>query len=203
MACVVPVTEKNIRKASRILLDGGVVVAPTDSVYGLFCDATHEKAVGRVYAIKGRDSSKPLQVAVSKKDVRRYGILSHEAEKIVEAYWPGDVNIVVEKTSEILDYVSIKTVCLTCHANEAAKKLVEYTGKPLVSTSANLSGGGEASRVGELSEKIVLVAGMVLDGGHTKHGRPNTIVELTVKPAKILREGSISRKELEKIVEVE
>ncbi|MFH1834651.1 MAG: L-threonylcarbamoyladenylate synthase [Methanobacteriota archaeon] len=203
MEKVVSASRENIKKAAEVLAEGGLVVAPTNSVYGLFCDATNEKAVARLSEIKERDPSKPLQVAVLKKDAGLYGTISKRAQAVIDAFWPGDVNIVVEKTAAIPDFISKKTVCLTCHANKVAFALVKLSGKPLVSTSANLEGAKPPSWVGEVSDVLKSEVDLVLDGGAARHGRPNTIVDLTVNPARILREGSVSREELLEIIGVE
>lgn len=201
MKQVFDASDKNIEDAARILLDGGIVVSPTNSVYGLFCDATNKSAVSRVRDIKGRDG-KPLQVAIQKKDASQYGVISNDAEKIIKAFWPGDVNIVVAKTDEIPDYVTEKTVCLTCHKNKVAGKLVELSGKPLISTSANYTGKPPVVWAGEIDEMLATQVELILDGGATHNKKPNTIIDLTVKPAMILRHGPVDETELASVIEV-
>jgi len=202
MTNVVPASDENITAAAKLIVDGGVVAAPTDSVYGIFCDATNAAAVERICGIKGRDPGKPLQVAIRKEDAEKYGVLSHEARELVKAFWPGDVNIVVVKTKMIPDYVSRRTVCLTCHRHKVASRLVELSGKPLISTSANFTGRMPAVWVGDLDELLMNEEDLVLDGGATHHKRPNTIVDLTVKPAKVIREGPVGIEQLREIIEV-
>lgn len=192
---------ENILNAVEILKTGGILIAPTDSVYGIFCDATNKKSVSRVRDIKGR-AGKPLQVAIQKKDASKYGVISKDAEKIIKAYWPGDVNIVVVKTDEIPDYVTEKTVCLTCHKNKVAGELAKLSGKPLVSTSANYTGKPPAVWAGEIDEMLAKQVDLVLDGGATHNRQPNTIIDLTVKPALILRHGPVDETELASVIEV-
>jgi len=200
MTEVITASDDAIKKAAEYLREGGVVISPTDSVYGIFCDATNEEAVSRIYSIKGRDDSKPLQVAVLKRDAGKYAVLSREAEKIVEHFWPGDVNIVVQKRGLIPDFVCGETVCLTCHRNRVASRLAELSHKPLISTSANLSGRPPATWAGELAELLVNDVDMVLDGGATHNRRPNTILDLTAKPVRVLRQGHVSEEEINKIL---
>ncbi|MFH1789024.1 MAG: L-threonylcarbamoyladenylate synthase [Candidatus Altiarchaeota archaeon] len=199
---VLDASAENIEAAADIVRKGGVVISPTDSVYGLFCDATNENAVSRIRDIKGRDG-KPLQVAIQKKDAEKYGLISKDAEKIIKEFWPGDVNIIVEKTSEIPEYVSKKTVCLTCHKNKVAAKLVELSGKPLISTSANYTGKTPAAWAGEIDEMLATQVDIVLDGGATHHKKPNTIIDLTVKPARILRQGPVDKTVIASVIEVD
>jgi L-threonylcarbamoyladenylate synthase len=168
----------------------------------MFCDATNKMAVERVYGIKGRDAGKPLQVAVRKEDAGKYGVLTHEAKRIIDVFWPGDVNIVVEKTKGIPDFISEKTVCLTSHKNKVTAQLVKLSSKPLVSTSANFTGHSPAVWAGELDELLVGEVDLVLDGGATHHKRPNTIVDLTVKPARIIREGPVTVEQMRELIEV-
>ena len=195
-------SEENIENACEIILSGGVIIAPTDSVYGIFCDALNHKAVERVSTIKMRDAAKPLQVAVRKNSVEEYAVLTKDALKVIQYFWPGDVNIVVEKKSAIPDYVSKDTVCLTCHRHKVAARLVKSTGRPLVSTSANFTGKFPAVWVGDLDELLTSVVDLVLDGGSCHNKRPNTIVDATIKPSRIIREGPITRDDLSRIIDV-
>ncbi|MDD5112102.1 MAG: L-threonylcarbamoyladenylate synthase [Candidatus Altiarchaeota archaeon] len=178
-------------KAVEAIWRGGVVIAPTDSVYGLFGDALNNEAVERIRALKGRDGGKPFQIAVEKKDAEVYGIINETAERIIKAYWPGDVNVIVVKKPAVPDFVSTGTVCLTCHRNPVARSLVELTGKPLVSTSVNASGMPPAVSAAGIDREILGRVDIVLDGGETKNKVPNTIVDTTVTPAKIVREGVV------------
>jgi len=199
---VVSVSEENVRKAASMLASSGLVISSTDSVYGLFCDALNEMAVERVKQVKSRELGKPLQVAVRKEDAGKYGVIHPNAQKIIERFWPGDVNIIVKKRGIIPDFISKETVCLTCHPNLVAAKLIELSGKPLVSTSANFSGESPPTRASEINPKLIELVDLVLDGGETKNKKPNTILDLTKKPAVILREGAISKKELEQILAI-
>lgn len=185
-----------IRRAAGILREGGVVVAPTDSVYGLFGDALNEKTVGRIRLIKGRDGGNPFQIAILKEEAGRYGVLNEDAVRLIERYWPGDVNLIVGKKPSVPDFVSVGTVCLTCHANRIADTLVRGVGRPLVSTSVNLSGMPPAVKVADIERSILEAVDLVLDGGETKNKKPNTIVDLTKKPAEVVREGFITKSEL-------
>ncbi|MCX6695680.1 MAG: L-threonylcarbamoyladenylate synthase [Candidatus Altiarchaeota archaeon] len=190
----------NVKIASEILAAGGLVISPTDSVYGLFCNALDEDAVNRVKGVKGRDSGKPFQVAVRKEDAEDYGVINPSARRIIEHFWPGDVNVIVKKKPLIPDFVSAGTICLTCHGNPVARKLVELSRKPLVSTSANFSGEPAPSTSEELDASLLELVDMILDGGHTKNRRPNTIVDLTQKTARIVREGPVGKRDLEDLI---
>jgi len=197
---VVSVSDGSIREAARILSSGGLVISPTDSVYGLFCSALDENAVARVKEVKGRDAAKPLQVAVRMEDAEKYGVITPEARKVIGRFWPGDVNIIVTKKPGIPDSVSKDTVCLTCHANPAAGRLVELSGKPLVSTSANFSGDAPPKDSGEINPILVKMVDLVLEAGETKNKKPNTIVDLTQKTARIVRDGPVSGKSILEII---
>jgi len=195
-------TIESVREAVEVLNRGGLVIAPTDSVYGLFCNALDGKAVGRIKDVKGRDKDKPLQVAVRKRDAGKYGVIKPAAEKVIKRFWPGDVNIIVRKRSIIPDFISKETVCLTCHSNPVARKLVELTRKPLVSTSANFSGEKPPVSVGEINAKLAELVDLVIDGGETKNRKPNTILDTTVEPARIVRRGSVSAGDLRDFIKV-
>ena len=188
--------DDSISNAIRILKKGGVVIAPTDSVYGLFCDALNIATVERIRSLKGRDGGKPFQLAVEKKKAGVYGVINDAASRIIGAYWPGDVNVIVLKKPVVPDYVSKKTVCLTCHANKIAAALVEGAGRPLISTSVNLSGMPPAVRAKGISPDMRRKVDFVIDGGETKNKIPNTIVDTTVTPARIVRDGIVGLESL-------
>ena len=196
-------SEYDIKKAVDTLKKGGTVIAPTDSVYGLFGDALNEKTVERIRGIKGSDGRKQFQIAVLEQDAGKYGKLNESAVKLIERFWPGDVNLIVEKTTLVPDYISESTVCLTCHRNKTIDSIVRGVGRPLVSTSVNLSGMPPAVRIQDIQKEIRERADFVIDGGETKNKKPNTIVDLTVNPARIIREGPVSRGELEHLIQIE
>ena len=194
--------KEQVVNAVEIIKKGGVLIAPTDSVYGLFGDALNEDTVNRIRGIKGRDGNKPFQIAVFKEDAGEYGILNETALKIMGKYWPGDVNIIVEKRKKVPDNVSEKTVCMTCHRNQVIDSLVRGVGKPLVSTSVNLSGMPPATRVEEIDKEVAGKVDLIVDGGETRHGIPNTIIDTTKTPAEIVREGQIKKEELENLIKL-
>ncbi|MBM3309851.1 MAG: threonylcarbamoyl-AMP synthase, partial [Candidatus Altiarchaeales archaeon] len=188
----VSASEESTGKAVEILKKGGVVIAPTDSVYGLLGDALSEQAVNRIRDIKGRDSQKPFQIAILKKDADKYGILNANAKKVIKKFWPGDVNIIVEKTDRVPDFISKDTVCLTCHRNEIMHAIMQAVKRPLVSTSVNLSGMPPAIKVEDVDKEIARKVDLILDGRETKNKKPNTIVDLTKSRLEIVREGPVS-----------
>jgi L-threonylcarbamoyladenylate synthase len=197
------IVENDIEKAVQVLNRGGVIIAPTDSVYGLFGDTLNENTVKRIRHIKGREGNKPFQIAVIKEDAERYAKMNQNSRKLIEKFWPGDVNIILEKKSKVPAWVSDKTVCLTCHRNRIIDTIVRKVGKPLVSTSVNLSGMLPAVKVGDIDKDILNQVDFVIDFGETKNKRPNTIVDATIKPVKIVREGFVSKEELNAVVLVE
>jgi len=190
----------SLRKAVEIVKHGGLIIAPTDSVYGLFCNALDEKAVSRVKFVKSRERDKPLQIAVRKNDAWQYGVITRDAEALMERFWPGNVNIIVQKKNTVPDYVSKETVCMTCHANDIARRLVALSGLPLVSTSANFSGEAAPTNAGEVSKELIELVDIVLDAGETKNKKLNTIVDASKTPAVVVREGSVGRTELESVI---
>lgn len=203
MTELLSVSDKSIILADKVLRLGGVIVYPTDSVYGIACHALNPKAVSRVRDIKGRDRDKPLQVEVSMDFAGRYAQLDETAAKVIKAFWPGAVSLIVRKKPSMPDFISKDTICLSCQANKVSRRISALFGKPFVTTSANTAGEKPPCSLEELSDSIASAVDFILDGGPTKYGMPNTIIDLTVKPARILRDGPVKKQQIREILEVE
>lgn len=179
--------KRKIERAVNILEDGGVVVYPTDTIYGLGANIFREDAVKRVYSLKGRDYSKPLSVCVSKiKDISKIAYLNGVEE--IEGLLPGPFTIILPK-KEIVSSV------ITAGGGKIGVRIpnnricMELTRKfPITSTSANLSGEEVPQKVGEIRELWDDGVDLIIDGGKLQ-GAPSTVIDWTTKPPKILRKG--------------
>ncbi|MFH1055032.1 MAG: L-threonylcarbamoyladenylate synthase [Candidatus Altiarchaeota archaeon] len=168
-----------ILEAASVVLGGGVIVYPTDTVYGIGC-VLGELAVRRVYAIKGRGSVSPLSVAFSSvEEVRHYTNMTRKQEEYVRKEHTNGMTFILEK-KEIPDYVTagLKTVGVRILDNNVCRKLIQRTG-PLITTSANLSGGRAPTRVEEIDREVAENVDLILDGGPCKIGRPSRVIDLT------------------------
>ena len=185
----------NYADINQSLNTGGVVLLPTETVYGLACRAGDAHAVEKIYAIKGRSFQKPLAVCVKDLETaRRYGEFSHAAKALAKQYWPGSLTIITKaKPNQKIDpkcqskFGEMTTIAFRC---PEADWLPHLDG-PLALTSANRSGEKETvsyeAAITELGEEIDngLKTDMVLSGS------PSTIISVIGEEIKILRQGSL------------
>lgn len=172
--------------AVETLLEGGVVVIPTDTVYGLAAHPDFPDAVERLYTIKGRSEKKPIAfLASSVEAVERRGFnLSGRAEELAKRHWPGALTLVVSN-AETMEGFRVPDF-------EWTRKLIDRCGGALKVTSANLSGSQAAVEAAEALKSVGLSADLVVDGGVSPGGVASTVVAVNVSgDIKILRQGAV------------
>jgi L-threonylcarbamoyladenylate synthase len=191
-------TKRNILAASRIVKAGGLVVYPTETVYGLGCNPFHTEAVRQITKVKGL-RKKPLPVLASDIEyVEKIAYLSKKARRIAEQLWPGPLTLVVPKKPILPNAVtsSLDSVGVRIPHHDVAIQLIRLSSGLLVGTSANKTGREPPRTAYDASEQLGEEVNLILDGGTTLLGAPSTILDLTSKKPKILREGSISLEEI-------
>ncbi len=189
-----------VRASSEVLKEGGVIVYPTDTVYGFGADATNEKAVSKLRMIKNRESTKLILVMVSDKEMlERYAVLTPLAEKIMKNFLPGPLTMILKTKEGVDDLKEIqsenKTVGFRIPDNKFCLELVKTFGRPITSTSVNISGMNQArnlscmlSQLGGRSSDVDLV----VDAGKIDRSEPSTIVDISGTDLKIVRKGALS-----------
>lgn len=196
---ILPAASQNaITSALQVLLSGGLVAFPTDTVYGVGAIAFDERAVESIYAAKARPVEKAIPVLIGDT-----GDLSRVAEEIPEAaarliarYWPGPLTVLVPKKPVLPGVISAtSTVGVRVPDHEVARALLRTAG-PMAVTSANLSGQPSPVTAREVFEQLNGRIALILDGGKTPGGVPSTLVDCTGAEIQILREGPISKEEL-------
>jgi len=185
-----------IARASAVLHRGGLVAFPTDTLYALGADARDAGAVERVVAVKGRAHGKPLSVLVPSVEacLALAGDVSQEVRTLMQAFWPGALTIVVKASGAFPAPLTSAsgTVGFRMPASGVARALLaEYAG-PLIGTSANKAGGADPADARSVQKAIGGQIEVILDGGPVALGVPSTVLDCTVQPARILREGAIS-----------
>lgn len=193
--------EKIVPRMVDILKKGGIIALPTETVYGLVADAFNEEAVQKIYRIKGRAPEKPLPIFISNiKDVCRYvEELPDSAHKIMEAFWPGPLTIILSKKEGLKFPFQNTTLGFRIPQHPVPLAILKVYGI-LVSTSANVSGGKETVSAEEVKEIFGDSIDLILDGGSTKLQEPSTVVDCTGSLPKIVREGKIKSEDIEKII---
>lgn len=185
--------------ATDVLASGGVLICPTDSVYGVACAATSENpALTRVFELKRRDFAQTLPLLVPRvDDLERWGrAVSPAALRLAEIFWPGALTIVV-RAAETLPKDCVArdgTVALRMPALELVRELSLRVGAPLAATSANLHGEPPARSIAELAPALLEGADLVIDGGLAPLGVASTIVDCSSSRPRILRRGALDEK---------
>lgn len=189
-----PEPEK-INEAVAILKNGGVIGFPTETFYGLGADASNESAIEKIFGVKGRDFHNPILVVIGEPGhVDHFaGDIPAQARSLMQRFWPGPVTILFRASAAVSPKLTAGSgkigIRLTSHpiARELARKL----GGPLTATSANLSGAPECSTAAEVLSQLEGRIDGIVDGEITPGGKGSTIVDATVFPVNVLREGVI------------
>lgn len=189
-----------VERAAAVIRKGGVVVFPTQGLYGLGADALNVRAVKRIFAIKSRESNKPLLVLIHDRQVlhRLVTEICPLAQYLMDQFWPGRVTFVLPARSGLPQGL-ISTngrigVRLTGHP--VAHALAAALGGPLTGTSANLAGAGGCACLTELDVAVRRSVDLILDGGKLTGGAGSTIVDVAGPTARILRQGAVAGDEI-------
>jgi len=191
-----------IKKCAELIKNGGVAAFPTETVYGVGANAFDEKAVAEIYYAKERPAQKPLSCHIaSLKIAEEIAYLTDEARKLIEAFTPGPLTVIVKKKPCVPDIVTAgnDTVGLRFPSNNIFVLLAKEAGCPIAATSANISGRISAKDGKEVVEELYGRVDMILDAGRTEYGLESTIVSFVGEP-KILRQGAIPQSEIAKYI---
>lgn len=195
---------KAIRAAAEAIRDGQLVIFPTETVYGLAADAMNEDAVKRVFSAKGRFDRQPLPVQVGSLDAVSLAaeFIPADVKPLAELYWPGPLTLVLAKNASMPDLASggRETIGVRIPDHPVALALAKAVGSPIVATSANMSGDPPPSNAEDAVKEVGMSVAVVLDGGESRLGQSSTVVDVTVKPARVLRRGSISVEDIRKVL---
>ena len=185
----------DIPAASDVILGGGLVAVPTETVYGLAGNGLNAEAVRQIYEVKGRPSVKPLSLMVPDASaLERYGVEAPEQAKLLaEKYWPGPLTIVVKARPEIPAIVLAggKTVGLRCPDHPLTLELLRQCAVPLAAPSANLSGSPSPKTAQQVLDYFDGLIDCVIDGGQCGIGTESTIIDMSGLPFRILRQGAL------------
>jgi len=184
-----------LAQAGKILQGGGLVVFPTETVYGLGANALDASAAEKIYAAKGRPSDNPLIVHIaSPADANKYAFVGEEFKKIAEAFMPGPITVIMPKRDCIPSAVTggLESVGIRCPENAIARSLIAAAGVPIAAPSANISGKPSPTSAlhvkGDLDGKV----DMIIDGGDCTFGLESTIVKIENGTVTLLRPGAIT-----------
>ena len=201
-ALVLVTDDAALDRAAQIILDGGLVAMPTETVYGLAADATNGAAVAAIYTAKGRPSFNPLICHVA--DLKMAATCAHFsplARQLVDRFWPGPLTVVLPRTMNCpvneLATAGLDTIALRMPKNPAAIGLISRVARPLAAPSANPSERLSPTTAAHVAETLGAKIDLILDGGASPAGLESTIVALDGDVAVMLRPGALGRAEIE------
>jgi L-threonylcarbamoyladenylate synthase len=187
-----------ISNAFEIIKSGGTIAFPTDTVYGLAVDPFNPQAINRIYAIKERSMEKAIPILIG--DFQQLESLVSEinesAKILAQNFWPGPLTLILPKIPDLPGELSqYPTIGIRMPNHEFAINLLRRTG-PLATTSANISGDANPKTGLDVLSQLGGRIDLLLDGGETPGAIPSTVIDISSKPIRLLREGPISRSDL-------
>lgn len=199
-------SSESLQNIVNCLLQGGVVMVPTDTVYGLICDIDNPQAVSRIYQLKKRDSQKPLPVLVNgfHQVLALSDSIPDGTETLCKTYWPGALTIIVPCSQAPYAAITCGTgkIGLRMPQSQLVTRLIEQLGRPVASTSANYSDEPPCIDFKSLPQDFLTEIDLIVDGGIIGSGIPSTVVDLTTEPPRILREGNIQSDDIRRILQI-
>lgn len=193
-----------IKMASDAVRDGGIIIFPTETLYGIGADALNESSLRRIFDIKKRELTKPVLVLID--DPSFFGDLALEipplAKALMNRFWPGGLTLLLRARPCLSPLLTggTGTVGVRMSSHPVAEMIVRESGRPITATSANLSGDRGPSSIDEISSELIDLVDLVIDSGRTSSGQPSTIVDVTSPGLHIVREGIIAREEIEAFI---
>ncbi|MDD2504191.1 MAG: L-threonylcarbamoyladenylate synthase [Clostridia bacterium] len=193
-----------IDKAAQIIIDGGLVAFPTETVYGLGANALDPEAVAKIFAAKGRPADNPLIVHIAR--ASNIGeltpVLTPEIIRIIDSFWPGPLTIVLPKKENVPDITTgeLKTVAIRMPDNPVALELIKKAGCPVAAPSANVSGRPSPTKGEHVVEDLDGKIDAILIGDDCRVGIESTVLDLTGDSPTILRPGIITAESIEAVI---
>lgn len=185
---------------SKKIITGAVVAMPTDTVYGLICDANNKSAIERIYAIKGRNNNKPIGIFVKDiKSIYKYidSNIDDSILSLMNKYWPGPLTIIFKKKEGVLTSLNINndTIGIRIPNDPCLLRVLKETNLPLAQTSCNLSGEKPYTSSKEIKQKFANKIDIIVDGELPITNVSSTIIDISSGKIVIVRHGEISEKE--------
>ena len=187
----------------RIIKEGGLVVFPTETVYGLGANGLNSEAVLKIFAAKGRPADNPLILHIAKKSELKplWSHVPDNARILADTFWPGPLTMIFNRSSIVPDEVTagLDTVAVRMPLNKTARALINAAGVPIAAPSANLSGKPSPTTAEHVRQDMDGRVDLIIDGGPCKYGLESTVVSLIGRPT-ILRPGAVTKEMLEAMI---
>lgn len=199
-------SEAALLEAAKVIYQGGSVVIPTDTVYGLAFDATRELTVDRLFKLKKRPREKAVAVIVRDLDmIKKIALVDRRIERVAHILWPGPLTVVLKSKFKLPRNLNLgkATIGVRIPDYKLARYLIELLGRPITATSANITGQEPARKIDDVLKQFSkerLKPDLVLDAGELKCTQPSTVLDLTTSEPKIVRVGPVSKTKLMEIL---
>lgn len=200
--------EEKIKEAAQDILNGKLVIFPTETVYGIGANALNDAACKNIFKAKGRAGDNPLIVHVNNVDMIKQLVEEpNEVEKIlINTFYPGPFTLILKAKNIIPKSVTagLDTVGIRMPSNKIASKLIEYAGVPIAAPSANVSGRPSGTKIEDILKEFDGKVSTIIDDGMVDIGLESTVVRVIDNKVRILRPGKITKEDIEKLrIEVE
>ena len=188
-------------RIANIIKSGGIVVFPTETVYGIGADCLNEEAIKKLYRVKNRPLDNPISLLVSNVDMIENVVekVNDVEYKLIKAFFPGPLTLVIKKKKIISDILTanLDNVGIRMPNNEIAIRLIEYLKMPIATTSANISGNPSGTSVEDVIQEFGEKIDYYIDGGKSKIGEGSTVAQVMEDGSiNIIREGSITLEQM-------
>ncbi len=195
-----------ISRALALLQRGEVVAIPTDTVYGIAADGFNADAIEKLFVAKDRPSHKAIMLLIGDyADLEKIATyISPTAQRLAQHFWPGGLTLVVNARNELPANLRAETntIGVRLPDSDLVRELARALGRPLAATSANRSGGANPRTAQDVLNDLGGRIAMILDGGATRGNVPSTVLDCTVEPPRVLREGAISIAAIEIVLDI-
>lgn len=181
-----------LKKISRDLNNGKIIIYPTETCYGIGTNALNKKAVERIYKIKKEPTKSNIIVIVSDlKAAEKYGVVGMKAKKLIKSFMPGPLTLIVKKKKVFPD-ITNKDFAFRISGNKLARKIAKMAGVPITATSANIHGEKSIYSSDKIVNQFNGRVDIILDAGKLKKIKPSTIIDIKNERPKLIRKGPIS-----------
>lgn len=196
------IDELELNEVIKTIKEDGIIIFPTDTVYGIACNCFSEKAINKIFNIKERIKEKPINVLTDSVEKINLVVetIREKEQLLIDIYFPGALTIILDKKENVPDILTsnLKTIGVRIPNNKIALTILEKIPYPLATTSANLSGEEAGTKINDFIEFFDGKVDIIIDGGITKIKQASTIVRVENDEVKILREGSIKIDKIQK-----
>src|SRR6056297_162563 len=195
---------KILNYPAKVLKEGGLVAFPTETVYGLGCNALDEEAITKIFEVKGRPGDNPLIVHISEIEMLDSLVKDYSGivKKVISKFWPGPLTIVFKSSDLVPSTVTagLDTVAIRMPSNAIAQKLIEIADVPVAAPSANLSGKPSPTSAKHVIDDLSGKIECIIDGGDCEVGLESTVLDMSSDQPTILRPGGVTIEALRKVI---